>query len=76
MSFFIRADPDHVVDRVNKDHPVALFPGIGRLFDGFYRRIDIVVAQDDINLNARQQVNRIRSGPALDMNGTVSNRKL
>ena len=72
MSAFAGADADDFLDRVNENDSVADVPGLRRLLDGIDRLFNVVIAEDDIELNARQEIHPICSGPPGQLNAALA----
>src|SRR6185503_8946450 len=63
MSAFPGADANDFFNRVHENDPVADVAGLRSLLDDLDRFLDVVIAQNDIELNARQKVHFIGSDP-------------
>ncbi len=49
LASFSRSDPDHFLDRRNKDFPIPDLSRFGGSFDGLYDWIDHFIGNDDFN---------------------------
>ena len=53
------ADANHAFDRIDKDHAITWFARMRRGSDGFYSPINVMVAENDIELYLGQQINLV-----------------
>jgi hypothetical protein len=63
--FFATADADGLFDGQYEDNAVTLFAiitGSGGVLDGFNRRVDVVVAEDDVDLDVGQHFDDVGAG--------------
>src|SRR5688572_11290140 len=65
-------DSDHFLDRVNKDDPVADIPCSCRSLNGFDGLFHVMVTQDNVELNARQEIHSIRSDPPRQLDASLA----
>src|SRR5439155_23456794 len=56
---FFRTDPNSLLDREDKNLPVADLPRLGRLENRADRRVHRAVGQDDLQLQYWQEIHRI-----------------
>src|SRR5687767_874932 len=59
VSTLAGADADDFIDRVDEDQSVSNVSGLSSLPDGFNRLLNIVVAENDVKLYARQKIHSI-----------------
>src|SRR5512138_157588 len=69
---FPGADTDNVINGINEDQSVADAAGLCSLPDGLDRSFHIVIAEDDIELNTRQEVHSIGPGPPSQLDPTLA----
>src|SRR5690606_983370 len=60
------ANPDRLVDGVDKDLAVADPPGMGSLLNRLHGPLDQAVLEDDLHLHLRQEIDHVFS-PAIEL---------
>src|SRR5512134_730968 len=63
VSAFSRTNTDDILDGINKDQPIADASSLCRLPDGLDGLFHIVIAEDNVELNARKEIHPVCTGP-------------